>query len=349
MSINIGAEEQCEVYIGEEQMCQGFLGTEPFFGCGAPPTVMGMVREYKGGVYQFVTEDFTTNFQDPDQDSFLKTEIVELPDIGIIKFNGTPIAEGFKFALVNVANLTYEFEEGYTVDDGGYCIEGDQCYGKSRIKIGFRTSDDSSKELLSNEATFSFLLSSGNTPPTVGDNSDTLSHTSYTFKVSSFTKDFQDAEGDSYKNVFIKALPLLGALEYSGQLVEVNQSFLVADSSNLSFKLPDRYAVYNGVLYDFKDSIDGIISKELENGSYLIRNLSGELTFADTEGKESKIKGEALTQKDIVFGFSVTDDNSVVELESEMARFTLTIQGDINIKPIYENQPPTVGDKQFNI
>lgn len=348
MSLKVGTEEICEIFYGEGEICQGFQGIVSFFGCEEPPTVGNMVRQYSGGVYQFVVSDFTNNFTDPNGDGYQKTKITQLPDVGVLKYNGTAIQSGFEFDLANVGLLTFELESGYTVTDGGYCIEGDQCYGKSRVQIGFQTSDNSEGELYSNSALFAFVLSSGNTPPEVSDNSAQLNSTEYVFDSTSFTKDFQDAEGDSYNNVRIKHLPLIGELMYLTNPAAVGETFQVADSVNLKFVLPDTYAAYDGMLYKFTEELDIIIADQEADGFYLIENKKGILTFTNSEGQERTVEGTVVNE-DISIAFSTSDDNPNVEMESEKAYFTLIPTGNINVKDLHTNEPPTVGDNEFTI
>lgn len=345
--IYLGTGEQCEIYFGGEEICEAYLGAEKVFGCDDAPTVSGVTREYRGGTYQFVLADFTNNFSDPDSDSYLKTRIEQLPDIGVVMFDGAPITAGFEFNLTDVGRLTYGFEAGYTVADGGYCITGDKCYGKSRIAFTFKTSDDSAATLYSNLATFSFSLSTGNTAPTVSDNTATLVDVTYTFGTGDFTKDFTDPEGDSYKNVRLKVLPTLGELQFNGTPVTVDQIVPVVDIAQLSFVLPDRYAIYGGVLYDFEKDIDTIVSEQLAVGYRLTNNDKGELRFTNSAGATKNIQGTVISPEGLLIGFSTSDNNPASELESNVARFTFTLAGDVNVKTVHPNEPPKIGDSNL--
>src|SRR5690606_17134098 len=48
------------------------------------------------------------------------------------------------------------------------------------------------------------------------------------------------------------------------------------------------------------------------------------------------------------FKFKVTD-NSPFKNESNIANFNMNVTGDINVAPIYENLPPTVGNNTITI
>ena len=340
MSLSIGTEEQCGFFVGEEEICQIYEGTIPVFGCEEAPTVSNMVREYKGGVYQFVVEDFTNNFTDSNQDGYLKTKITTLPDIGVIKYAGVAIAAGYEFDLANVANLTYELEAGYTVSNGGYCVEGDQCYAKSRVKITFETSDDSLEAIYSNAATFAFSLSSENTGPTVSDQSVDLTGMEYVFSPQVFTKDYSDPEGHPHKDTFILSQPAIGKLQFNETPVVNGQSFTTTELQSLKYVLPNNYANYEGVMYKFDRSLATIIQEYEALGYTLVTNSDGVLNFSNIDSNEFRTITGTKVISSITFKFSVSDSYG---LKSDPTIMTISPAGDINTQS-FNNQNPELYD-----
>lgn len=86
-----------------------------------PPTVDGFNEEYTTGIFTFIADHFTNNFQDPDSDSYELTRIRTLPSVGTLTYAGNPVDIGFVFSLANVANLTYEISDDYMITSTGYC------------------------------------------------------------------------------------------------------------------------------------------------------------------------------------------------------------------------------------
>lgn len=86
-----------------------------------PPTVEDFNEDYTSGIFTFITDHFTNNFQDPDGDGHKLTRIRTLPSVGTLKYSGTPVTVGYVFNLDNVGNLTYELPDNYMITSGGYC------------------------------------------------------------------------------------------------------------------------------------------------------------------------------------------------------------------------------------
>jgi hypothetical protein len=122
-----------------------------------PPTVSGKTQSFEGASYTFVYSDFTANFNDIDPGDRPKyVKITSLPASGVIKYLGTPILVNHVFDLKDVTNLTYETSVG----------------SFSETRFSFRTSDDNSTPLFSNEVEYIFKLDNqiANMPATIGDN-----------------------------------------------------------------------------------------------------------------------------------------------------------------------------------
>jgi hypothetical protein len=185
---------------------------------------------------------------------------------------------------------------------------------------------------------------------TVSDNSATLNNKTYAFKEVDLTKDFSTDPGYTYNKVYIESTPEVEMLKLLGANASVGDTLKATNSSSLKFELKDRYAVYGGKLYDFSKSIDQIISEYEALGYKLVDNSNGVLTF-EVPGDPSDsvtVQGKLTPNSKLCFNFRVSD-NSVEEILSNIASFCLVPQGDINIKPTYVNNPPTVGDNSVTM
>lgn len=188
------------------------------------------------------------------------------------------------------------------------------------------------------------------TPPTVDDNTINLTDISYTFKAADFTKNFLDPDGDSYKYVEIKGVPKIDGLEHLGSSVQTGLRFLAVNSSGLTFKLSDQYAVYGGVTYKFSKNISEIVSDYEALGYKLTSNTNGVLGFEKPKDLTNgvTVSGVQVPNTGYAFIFTTTDDSGS-ELESNIATLNLVPVGDINVKEVYVNTPPTVGDNTITV
>jgi hypothetical protein len=223
-------------------------------------------------------------------------------------------------------------------------IEGD-CTTDVSICFDFQTSDNSIFNYFSNTATFCLSPSDDNTSPTVSDNSAILRIKEYTFNNGAFIKNFSDPEGDQPNKAIIKELPDIGDLKLLGNKVNIGDSLFIITSNTLTFDLNDRYAIYNGILYDFGESITKIVNDYDSQGYRLKTNQDGKLTFESKSGSsnQSVVEGTIRPKSDLCFKFVTTDD-SISNAESNTAKFCLIPEGDINIKETNENLPPEIGD-----
>jgi hypothetical protein len=180
---------------------------------------------------------------------------------------------------------------------------------------------------------------------TVSDNSATLSSKSYTFKESDFTNNFTTDSPFTYNEVYLRSLPKVDLLKLVGVNATIGDKFKAINSSGLKFLLDDKYAIYSGVMYRFAESIDSIVQKYEDLGYKLTDNTSGKLTFTHQDNPNDTIvvSGSPVDNKDLEFVFQVTDTSPQQILTNE-ATFSLVPQGDVNIKPVYVNNPPVVGD-----
>lgn len=222
-------------------------------------------------------------------------------------------------------------------------IEG-ICVENTNICFDFQTSDNSVLNLFSNVASVCLTPSLNGVPPTVSDNSAPLRIPNYSFTTNSFTKNFIDNDGDGYSRVTVKSLPTISGLKLLGTSAQIGDSFAVTNSNNLVFELDDRYAIYVGVVYDFTKSINTIISDYKLLGYSLSKNQDGTLTFVQdsNDGNVSVVKGVIVSKSNLCFNFT-TSDNSILNLNSNVAKFCLIPEGDINIKEVKVNNPPTIG------
>lgn len=279
MSIHAVDTEVCEVaYIDdagtEFSICLVAIGTTGVFGCPGVPTVSGVSRDYTGGTYQFVLEDFTTGFSDPNGDSYLRTRITVLPEVGSIQFDGVDIAAGYELPLSDVSRLTYVFPVGYIVENGGYTDDLGSTIAKDKLCVGFQTSDDSDELLFSNEANTCLLLKSGtvevdNRPPTIGDVNVTVEKNITTYITMDMIRDlsdprYSDPDGDAISNVGIQAIDLnnIGEFYYNNLPIFAGQIISAADIDANLFK----YVGYD-YLSNTPDNFDFVVQDTYGNWS----------------------------------------------------------------------------------
>ena len=253
------------------------------------------------------------------------------------------------FTPVSFSNELSKFLQGSETSTVERKVIEGICTSNVNICFDFRTSDNSTFNFFSNIATFCLSPSYENTPPTVDDNSVPLRIEKYTFNTTSFTKNFSDAEGDTANQVIIKSYPNTAGLKLLGMDVQIGDSFSVVNSNNLTFDLNDRYAIYGGVIYDFKKSIQEIIDDYLIQGYVLDDNSNGTLTFVEkgNEANRSVVRGTVKSNSTLCFNFATTD-SSLGNMESNIATFCLIPEGNINIKTIDINNPPTIGDNRLS-
>lgn len=259
---------------------------------------------------------------------------------------GTPASA--VFSLTTFANdLNRYLGTGQSNSIDIQVVEGD-CVNGFDTCFEFATSDDSVDNLYSFPVEFCFNdAGSGgatvNSAPTVSSNSAPLRLVEHVFGNFSFIKDYLDIDGDPARTITIKSLPRLGHLIYKGNIINIGTQIPIGETLLLKYQLEDRYAIYNGIIYDFTSSIDIIIADYVAFGYKLITNINGVLTFESVNG-EIKVYGTRINTQ-IPFDFTITD---LAGLTSNLATFTLVPEGNINVKPTSIsssiNQPPTVGN-----
>jgi hypothetical protein len=185
---------------------------------------------------------------------------------------------------------------------------------------------------------------------TVSDNSANLSSKDYTFKTGDFTLNYTTDAPHTYDKVYIDSLPAVDKLNLLGNPTSKGDNFKVLNSSGLKFNLSDNYASYGGVLYDFGESIDGIVARYEGLGYKLTENSNGDLTFSKQDDPTDTVivTGTEVNNSKLCFNFKVAD-NSTQKLLTNVAEFCLIPQGDINVKGVYVNTPPTVGDNSITM
>lgn len=239
------------------------------------------------------------------------------------------------------------FLQGDQIYNTEIYIEEGECFTSTGICFSFKTSDDSSDLLYSNVANFCLNIKTGETSPTVSDNSALLITNEYLFKIGDFTKNFSDPEGDSYHSLILTSLPSIGNLSYLGAEVSVDDILLIDNIGGLKFSLPDNYYVYNGVLYNLKISFEELIQKYEEQGYYFSGIVGDKITFSRSNYSDIVVVATR-SEDNISIGFQVTDD-SEFRNESNNALFTLIPEGEINIPETTENQPPIIGDNLVKV
>ena len=181
--------------------------------------------------YIFNSGQFQVNFTDAEGDLPNLVEIISLPTLGILTFDGTIVTEGFIFNIQDADKLKYTRTE----------LE----YETSFI---FQTSDNNeTNNLFSNMANFTITVEGQiNEPPVVGDGTATTEYnTPIVFTRAMFTTNttppYNDPEGDAALSLKITSLPSVGVIQLNGINITVNQIFDFTDdidSGNLVY-VPD--------------------------------------------------------------------------------------------------------------
>jgi hypothetical protein len=185
--------------------------------------------------------------------------------------------------------------------------------------------------------------------PTVDNSSANLSSATYIFKTADFTTNFTDIDGDSYGKVVLKRLPIVTQLKLLTENALVDSDFDASNASGLKLQLEDKYAVYNGVMYEFSKGLDLIIADYDVLGYKLTDNTNGTLTFTDLDNTSDivTITGTVVSNDKLTLDFVIKEDTAFA-LESNVATFSLTPIGNINVKSVYVNNPPTIGDNSVS-
>jgi hypothetical protein len=196
----------------------------------------------------------------------------------------------------------------------------------------------------------------GNTPffgcgaPIVVDPaSANLSSKTYTFKLQDFTTNFSTEEGFTYNNVKLETLFEITKVEYLGNGISSGKEIKLSNVSGIKYTLPDEFAVYQGTLYEFPSSLDTIIADYNALGYKLSYNQAGVLRFTNESDETDivEVVGESKDNSVLQLLFTVTDTQSPSK-RTIQTLFSLIPTGDINVKPIYVNNPPIVGDNRLS-
>ena len=310
---------------------QGNTNVEPPY-VNQPPTVGNLNFNITHGSSLTITEsNLLSTYSDIEGDLPKELKVVSLPSEGSLFYNNALVTVG---QVVNIFELTYNA----SVNNLSYTVT-----------FNYAISDEGSNSF-SNNGTITILVDEKVAErPTVDDNTGILTSSNYIFDETSFTLNFADLDLDLYKTIKIKSLPSVFELKYLGESAKINTSFLAINSSGLKFILNDRYAIYNGFLYDFSEPIQDILNRYNGLGYNLTNNSNGVLTFTNNTNPLDTVKAQGifLDNSKLCFKFATSDD-SVFNLYSEDAEFCLIPQGNINVRPIYVNNPPIVGDNTLN-
>ena len=156
--------------------------------------------------------------------------IVTLPAIGTLYFDGVPVTPGLKFEFTDIGKLTYN--------------RIDNIYQDTFV---FQISNNETPKILSNMATFSIDVAGRiNEPATVGDASQSTAYsTTIVFTRAMFTTattpPYNDPEGDAAATLKITSLPATGEIQLDGSPILVNDEFdftTVIDAGRLTY-VPD--------------------------------------------------------------------------------------------------------------
>lgn len=180
--------------------------------------------------------------------------------------------------------------------------------------------------------------------PTVSDNFAYLTSRAYTHKEEDFTKDFVAETGFTYNKTYLQSLTIADAHKLLGEEVSVGSNFKVINSNGLKYYLSDYYAAYNSILYKFDEKLENTIAAMEAQGYNLTSNVDGVLVFTNPEDSTTQtVEGTPASNSELEFTFKVSD-NSEEQLLTNTALFSLIPQGDINVKPLYSNESPIIGD-----
>lgn len=185
--------------------------------------------------------------------------------------------------------------------------------------------------------------------PIVQDNYAYLNAVEYVFGIGSFTKGFTDPHGGTYSQVSLETLPEAIELFYLGNPILAGSTFPASDSANLKFVLNPKYAIHNGILYEFGKTVDNIITEYKGLGYELIFNTNGLLTFANITNLSDivYVQGKALPDTQLQFQFATSSSES--NLFSEEATFSLIPWENVNLKDNYLDLGGADGDSAYQV
>lgn len=157
-------------------------------------------------VYTFTLSDFTTNYQDNQNDSPFQVQIKTLPTNGILLFNNIAVVAGQIIDLSNIQQLTYQAPP--------------QGFGTPYTSFTFCVNDQGS-QLFSQDQT---LIINVNVRPFLSDITISINQdTQYLLDQGLFQSLFTDIDGNQPQSVKIVGLPANGLLTYNGIAVLLDQ------------------------------------------------------------------------------------------------------------------------------
>ena len=210
-------------------------------------------------VYNFTLDDFTINtnpqYLDPEGDAVLNVQILTLPDVGTLVYNGINVVAGDEIPATDINQLQIVIPS--SVQD-------------STILFTFNLSDVGSQSYnpnLSGIVKASINAAINQPPSQVGNRSFSINDTDeYVFTIDDFTTlttpVYQDPENDSAELLKITSLPVEGILKFNTVDVIVNQVINFSEIATGQFTYsPTNNAPYNMTFnFEIADSGSGIFT-----------------------------------------------------------------------------------------
>ena len=181
--------------------------------------------------YLFAETDFAFT-DDADNDPFAAVIITNLPDDGVLEYDGNPVTESnVNDAMAFADRSLFVFTP--TQDE----------FGNPYTTFGFRVADDGGDT--SQVHTVRMDVTSVNDAPEVAEvTNNGIEDTPLPFTAADFTASFSDVDSDTLTKIQIKTLPANGTLQLNGTDVVVDAEIDVANLDQLVF-VPDEN--FNGI------------------------------------------------------------------------------------------------------
>lgn len=185
------------------------------------PTVSDFIKSgTEDSDVTFTEVDFTSHYVDEEGNGLSKIQIVDLPDNGTLKLNGTAITTPLEIAANDLAQLRFAPDENWS-EDTSFTWKG----------------HDGTSYSASLATVFIEIASVDDAPKVNNSTKSGTEDTELAFTESDFTSAYTDAEGDPLKKVQITRLPdqQHGTLLFDGGVVDVNDDIWTAELSKLTF------------------------------------------------------------------------------------------------------------------
>ncbi|WKN31504.1 tandem-95 repeat protein [Porifericola rhodea] len=268
--------------------------------------------------YTFTSTDFTTNYADVENDTFVGIIIKSLPASGSLKLNGVDVSVDDEISESDLANGNLTFEP--VADQNGVPY----------TTFDFQVKDAANRYSVSYTMTAN-VLAVNDAPVSADKTVSTPEDTDYVFSDVDFA--FSDvADGDAYTSVVIRSLPSSGTLFYNG--IEITQSDVddatkFADRALFTFspEADDNGTGYTAFDFSVEDN-EGALS-EVQTITIDVTSVNDAPTLSAVDKPAAQDKVTLFSNIDFTSAYADVEGDQLVniQIKSLPANGTLKLNG----------------------